>query len=1201
VQVGLADGDTMGFTRRTATAFDPEIGLEALTLTYASGTDSYSLRDDDGNTVLFTRVGGTATGRYFPTSVTVPGNNQTTTVSWEKVTIAGKEIVRPTRMLAPVADGVNCATMSRGCRALNLTYASGTTATGTTEASWGDHLGRVKEISFTAWDPDLATPAMRTVPLARYAYDNTGRLRASWDPRLDWNSGGVLRHLRDTYTYNADGILASITPNGQEPWQLSYSTIPGDPGAGRLHKVTRSALSAGTASTTVVYKVPTAGDGAPYDLSPGQTNRWAQPEAPTDATAVFPASQVPEGNPASGDLPSSYERATVTYLDANARTVNTAVPGGHISATWYDQWGNTVRNLTAGNRMSAVNARSSDDAATETMLARNLSTLTIYSADGQRLTDTLEPEHDVMLPTGSAMLGGTVRGRKHTNYTYDQDAPTTGAPYNLVTTQRESVRYRTAAGVETDADVRTTTTAYDWTLRQPTVATTDPAGLAQATRTTYDPLTGLVTSTTTPAGGATTNTPATRKTIYYRATTGSGYSDCDAKPEWANLPCRVQSGGQPATGPELPVTVTTYDMFNYARLVSEKTGAGTLRTTTTTYDGAGRPYETRVAVIDGLGDPGPVERKVYDPATGQLVRTQSVVNGSVTAQLVRGYDALGRQTSYTDADGNVSTTTYDLLGRVATSNDGKAARTYTYDGGSERRGVLTSVDDTQAGVFSGSYDADGALVTEAWPNGVVVTTATDESGGEVGRTYSKSECGAGDCTLYTESVSESVHGQWREHDSTLSSQRYGYDQASRLTAVDDTIGEQCTTRTYGFSAATNRTSVTDYDPADDGTCQTATPASARTWSYDTADRVTTNGYTYDSLGRTMTVPAVDTASPAGGPVTVTYHGTDLVDTILQGSRTTSYTLDVTGERVRAWTDNATGTAVQSIHHYDGDDDSPAWTQETADRYTRVVSGLTGMAGTWDSGTGHVEWQITNLHGDVVAAMQAGEVGLSRTSEATEYGNPRNADDVGRQRYGWLGGKQRAADAPAGIILMGVRLYNTVTGRFLQVDPIYGGNATAYDYCSGDPVNCYDLDGKWSWKGALKSAGRWAWKNKWDIALTAVSFVPVVAPVAWAYRAYRIVRVARAAQGLGGGIRATRATSALAGRMWTGRGAAKKVTDSGAARYLSKSGLRQYRPASYKGQQWGWQSNFESRAGTRGKMTNNYHVNHRPSRRWAPWW
>ncbi|MFG1761084.1 RHS repeat-associated core domain-containing protein [Micromonospora echinofusca] len=1050
VQVGLPAGDTIGFTKRTTTVFDPEIGMEYLALAYTSGSDSYRLSDQSGSAVVFTRVAGSATGRYFPTSVTDPGTDQTSTLSWEKVTIGGSELVRPTRLLAPTVSTVNCVTLVRGCRALTFHYATTTTATGSTESNWGDHLGRVREIAFTAWDPDLSTPAMRTVVMARYTYDNAGRLRAVWDPRLDWNDAGTIRHLREVYDYNLDGILSSVKPVGQEAWQLSYTTVPGDPGTGRLHKVIRSALSAGTAISTVVYQVPVSGIGAPHDLSPTQTARWSQPEAPTDATAVFPANQVPTGNPATGTLPSSYERATVTYLDANARAVNAATPGGHITATWYDQWGNSARTLTAGNRARALDASTTDDAAAESALARSHSTLNVYSTDGQRLLNTFEPEHDVLLDSGV-----TVRGRYHTRYTYDQGAPGTGGPYNLVTAEERMVRWW-SAGAETDSDVRTTTTAYDWTLRQQTMVTVDPAGLAYATRTTYNSA-GLVTSTTAPAGGISTITPATRQTIYYRAGSGSGYAECDLKPEWANLPCRVQPGGQAASGPELPAEVNTYDIFNQPRVLTEKTSAGTLRTTTTTYDAAGRAYETTLTTATGLGTAVPVTRKVYDQATGQHLRTQSVVSGSVTAQVIRAYDTLGRQTSYTDADGNVSTTTYDLLGRMATNNDGKAQRTYFYDGGTERRGLLTSIEDAQAGVFGGSYDADGRLGAETWPNGLQATFQTDETGAQVGLSYVKPGCAVSDCTLYTESVVRSTHGQWRERSSSLSEQSYGYDKAGRLTSVRDMLGGQCTTRTYGFSSSSNRTALTEFAPDGTGACQTTSSTTARTWSYDTADRVNSVGYFYDALGRTTTVPAGDTPNSENGDIAITYHASDMVDTISQNGFTTDYAIDVTGDRIRAWIDNTGGSPVQSVHHYAGDTDMPAWTQETATSYTRPVSGLKGLSGVFDSEGGQVEWWLPNLHGDLVVAIHADSEGFDRTTETTEYGITRG-DTSGRQRYGWLGAEQRAGEPLSGLTLMGVRLYSPTTARFLTVDKVYGGSANPYEYCSGDGVNCSDLSG-----------------------------------------------------------------------------------------------------------------------------------------------
>ncbi|HZB50164.1 MAG TPA: RHS repeat-associated core domain-containing protein, partial [Mycobacteriales bacterium] len=78
----------------------------------------------------------------------------------------------------------------------------------------------------------------------------------------------------------------------------------------------------------------------------------------------------------------------------------------------------------------------------------------------------------------------------------------------------------------------------------------------------------------------------------------------------------------------------------------------------------------------------------------------------------------------------------------------------------------------------------------------------------------------------------------------------------------------------------------------------------------------------------------------------------------------------------------------------------------------------------------------------------------------EYGNVREGG--GTHRYGWLGAKQRSAETPTGLFLMGARLYNPTTGRFLSVDPIPGGNANDYDYCKADPVNCVDLDGRWGW-------------------------------------------------------------------------------------------------------------------------------------------
>jgi hypothetical protein len=43
--------------------------------------------------------------------------------------------------------------------------------------------------------------------------------------------------------------------------------------------------------------------------------------------------------------------------------------------------------------------------------------------------------------------------------------------------------------------------------------------------------------------------------------------------------------------------------------------------------------------------------------------------------------------------------------------------------------------------------------------------------------------------------------------------------------------------------------------------------------------------------------------------------------------------------------------------------------------------------------------------------------------------------------------------------------------FLQTDPIPGGSANAYDYCSQDPINCYDLNGQFGVPKFIKKAAK----------------------------------------------------------------------------------------------------------------------------------
>jgi YD repeat-containing protein len=378
---------------------------------------------------------------------------------------------------------------------------------------------------------------------------------------------------------------------------------PNDPNAGRLLSASRPALP-GTATTTVVYNVPTSGTGAPYAMGSSDVAAWGQSptEAPAAATAIFPPDQVP-----ASQTPTDYSHATIHYLDTRGREVNQADPGARISTSEYDNHDNVVRELTAANRDRALSGASPASRAVQIDTRRQYNT-----PDGTLLVDEIGPLHSVKLASGE-----TVDARAHTHITYDEGAPTTGGPYGLPTTTTRSAQI---AG-RSDADTRTKTTTYDWTLRLPTSETVDPGGLNLTTTTTYDSV-GNVTAVRLPAnpnGGDAHE----KVTVYYSADAPAGADPvCVNKPEWAGLPCKDKPGRQPGTAglPDLPVATYTYNRLNQPLTAMETTGTAT-RTTTLGYDNAGRRTSKVVTASEGYAVP--TQTIGYDAATG-LEATKTV-------------------------------------------------------------------------------------------------------------------------------------------------------------------------------------------------------------------------------------------------------------------------------------------------------------------------------------------------------------------------------------------------------------------------------------------------------------------------------------------------------------------------------------------------------------------------------------------------
>ncbi|MEV7594317.1 DNRLRE domain-containing protein [Streptomyces sp. NPDC089922] len=1057
VAVVNTDGTETHFTANAArTGWIPESGAETLTLT-GSVTGSFTLSDTSGSVTTFTKPDPAVATWQVATTLQDGLADSTYTVVSETVTVNGQRLARPSRIngATSAVNGATCtATPStKGCRSLEYVYAPATTAT---SLVFGDYAGQVKEIRLWSTEPGAANATAKTVQ--SYAYDLGGRLRQVWNPL-------ITPVLKTEYTYDSAGRVSSLALPGELPWTFTYGTAgnAATAGDGMLLKVSRAALKQGTAATvegtsvtSVVYGVPLSGALAPHQMGAAQTKTWGQLEPPTDATAIFPADSVPASHDGSALTAGSYARSGIRYLNASGQESNGAAPGGHITTTEYDRVGNVVRELTAGNRAVALGLTAADrgvqadlgiGALDSDERAELLSSSTLYSDNGVRELEEFGPLRRIDLTqdlkdgsTTVVAAGTSVPARDWVVKEYDEGRPTDGSASvrDRVTLQIDGARVREYDSLM--GEKRLTETQYDWVKGQQKLSIKDPGGLNITTSWDYDAQ-GRVISTVQPGG--TGNDAASRVTEYW-SPSGTGW--CKGRPEWADQVCWTGPAGDITGGGSQPTELidatAEYDWWgNPAKSV--ETANGVTRTTVITYDGAGRRIKD--TITGGLGQAVPDSQTEYDPATGRPARTTSASAGSVT----RAYDKLGRLISYTDADGGTTTTEYDLLDRPAKVSDSAPSTvTYAYDAAAEPRGMVTSMTDSVAGTFRATYGVDGSVTSESLPGGYTMRQSTDTTGATTNRAYTRDSDGV---SVYTDQVNVSVHGQVTAH-TGWSNQSYRYDGVGRLATVEDTSQTVCTKRAYTFDQRSNRSSLTTASGLPGAACPT-TGGTTKNHAYDSADRIVDSGYVYDALGRTTSVP---------GNGTIAYYANDLVQRQTAGGLRQTFQLDA-ARRVRAWTvekDNA-GTWAQTqskVNHYGADTDSPRWITEdaTTGKLTRNVgSASSGLAAT-TSAAGETVLQLSSIHGDIALQLPLAAEVAPVALDSDEYGNARAGSAAAR--YGWLGAGQRSAETLTGITLMGVRLYNAQTGRFLSVDPVAGGSCNAYDYACADPQNKFDLTG-----------------------------------------------------------------------------------------------------------------------------------------------
>ena len=158
--------------------------------------------------------------------------------------------------------------------------------------------------------------------------------------------------------------------------------------------------------------------------------------------------------------------------------------------------------------------------------------------------------------------------------------------------------------------------------------------------------------------------------------------------------------------------------------------------------------------------------------------------------------------------------------------------------------------------------------------------------------------------------------------------------------------------------------------------------------------------------------------------------------------------------------------ISAKYAYTASADSPSLTLNSSGAVIeRTISLPGGVVVTTRGATASDVWSYPNIHGDIIATANGSGIKTGATRGYDPFGNllgtsttPDNS--AGPFDYGWHGQQQRPLEYQTGftpLIEMGARQYSSLLGRFLETDPVLGGNANDYAYVS-DPIAMSDLDG-----------------------------------------------------------------------------------------------------------------------------------------------
>ncbi|MFJ8136846.1 LamG-like jellyroll fold domain-containing protein [Streptomyces sp. NPDC096013] len=872
-----------------------------------------------------------------------------------------------------------------------------------------------------------------------------------------------------------------------------------------------------------------------------------------------------------GTVGSSDQQTTKYTYDKRGLPTSMTDPEQHTTTYAYDQAGNlavttapTVQSEPDGIAANAapVNPVTSSGFNTfgEAVAEKDptgLVTTTAYDAVGNKVSETLPSYTPAGASTPNSgttvwtydsegnQTSETTPGGRTTSYLYDQlgdlaqvtepDGTKTHATYDTNGEQRTA----------TDGTGAQAQATFDYLGRQVTSTTLEryPSNRTLTTTNSYAVTTGNpygahVASTTTP-GGVTSTYAYNRAGDVTKTTDGAGNSTSYAY-DFEDNPTKT-------TLADGSYTTTDYNVNDDPTATRSYDPNGTfLYGTSQQYDGNGN----LTAATDANQH---TTRWTYD-AAGTITQQVEPVDATTSITTSFGYDAAGNRTRFTDGRGNSwrygytpwgqqatvtepttsqytsaadSTTTfaYDADGNATSATaPGGVTTSMTYDANDQLKTMTGTGAEAASAKHSFSYDADGRVTSADTDEAGTVGAADHQASTHDAFTYDD----RGDLLSASGSAGSSSF-TYNDDGSTLTrtdaagTQSYGYDTAGRLSTLDDAAsgthlsytydqlnnlktikyGSTGQTRTFGYNSAHELSSdvmvqgastvssfTYGYDNNGNLTSKTTagvTGASTNTYAYDWSDRLTswnngstTTAYSYDASGNRVrsgadvyTYDARDQLTSDGiNSYSYSARGT-MTQESSTANGTAAFKTDAFGGQIvagpQSYTLDALGrnitdtdTAASSTRTFAYSGADNTIATDGDASYTYDPGG--GLVGIKQSGSSTGALALTDLHDDVVGTFTSGATALSGSATYDPLGKVTATLSL----IGHLGFQSGWTEPGTGDVGTASRWYNPNSGEFLNKDSVSldpspdSVAANPFAYVDDNPMVGTDPSGHCSW-------------------------------------------------------------------------------------------------------------------------------------------